>query len=693
MILWFFVLSSLYNFSQKYSLWQCPRRALIKNKKSGNKMKLPAGNPSIFLQILVIIIGSCLLLSCSPAGPENAVESPNGAISVEFSLTEDGEPEYSITYNGTPVLLRSRLGIVMEDEDFSGGLELQQVSRRRTVTDTYEMINSKRSSISYRAKERTFTLKNGNGRRMDVIFRVSDDGVAFRYFFPGQSDDIKQIVDEVTTFVFPEDARAWIQPMAPARTGWNRTNPSYEEFYEKDVPVGTAVSMGAGWVYPALFRSNDVWMLVSETGIDRNYCGTRLRTIPGTSAYKVGFPQEEEVFPGGVLNPHSTLPWATPWRIIAMGSLADIVENTLGTDLAYPEIPMDESFIKPGRSSWSWVLLKEEYTIYEVQKEFIDYAAEMGWEYTLVDAHWDEQIGYDRIRELAEYAATKGVELHLWYNSAGDWNDTPLTPKDRMLTREDRHEEFAILQDMGIRGIKVDFFPGDAQSAMEYYQDIFEDAAEYGLLINCHGSTIPRGWHRTYPNLMTMESVRGYEFITFDQDNADRAANHATMQPFTRNVFDPMDYTPVAFSEIPDIERRTTNGFEIATAVLFWSGIQHYAEIPEGMAAQPDFVRAFMSAVPAVWDDIRFIDGYPGEYVIVARRSGGDWFISGINGEDTERTVSVDLSFAGNFNSGVLITDGADDRTLIKTDLDGGQTTLDLTLRRNGGFAVRVGGD
>ncbi len=640
---------------------------------------------SIFTSVIAIVI-----LSCTPAEPEHEVASPDGAITVTLTLNEEGQPLYTITNNDIPVINPSRLGIVMNDADFSAGLELIHVSRSKIVRDAYGMRNGKRSTFSYSAKERIFQLANSSDQRMDVIFRVSDDGVAFRYFFPGESGEKKRIVEESTTFNFPGDARAWLQAMAPAQTGWSNVNPSYEEYYVQDVPVGEPVSMGAGWVYPALFRSNDVWILITEAGIDRNYCGTRLRSVHGSSVFTIGFPQDPEVFPGGVLNPHSLLPWNTPWRIIAIGSLGSILESTLGTDLAQPAIEIDESFIRPGRSSWSWALLKDESVVYDVQKEFIDYAAEMGWEYTLVDVDWDQNIGYERIAELADYAAVKNVGLFLWYNSSGPWNETVYTPKSKLLTREGRRSEFSRLRDMGIRGIKVDFFAGDGQSMTEYYQDIFEDAAEFDLLVNCHGSTIPRGWHRTYPNLMTMESVRGFEFITFDQNNADAAANHATMLPFTRNVFDPMDYTPVSFSEIPGIERRTTNGFEIATSVLFWSGVQHFAETPVGMAAVPDYVREFMSGVPAVWDDIKFIDGYPGKYVVLARRSGTAWYIAGINGEETERTVKIDLSFLGDYRTGMVITDGDENRSFVSRELSPGQAVVDLSMKPRGGFVMRI---
>src|SRR6185295_18295492 len=227
---------------------------------------------------------------------------------------------------------------------------------------------------------------------------------------------------------------------------------------------------------------------------------------------------------------------------------------------------------------------------------------------------------------------------------AGDWNTAPQTPRDRMLTHESRVSEFERLKAMGVAGLKIDFFGGDGQSVIGYYHDILEDAAPYGFLMNFHGATLPRGWQRTYPHLMTMEAIKGLEFCTFEQKNADEEPAHAAMLPFTRNVFDPMDFTPVVLDRIPRIERRTTSGFELALSVVFTSGITHYAEIPEGMAKAPDYVREFLRGIPSVWDDVKFLDGYPGKFVVIARKGDGHWYVSGINGEATERKLTLGLS-------------------------------------------------
>jgi hypothetical protein len=316
----------------------------------------------------------------------------------------------------------------------------------------------------------------------------------------------------------------------------------------------------------------------------------------------------------------------------------------------------------------------------------------MGWRYCLVDAAWDKQIGEEKLKELVDYARGKNVRILVWYNSAGDWNTTPYTPRDKMLTHGSRVAEFEKLKALGVAGLKVDFFGGDGQSTIAYYHDILTDAAPYGFMMNFHGATLPRGWHRTHPHLMTMESIRGLEFVTFEQRNADEEPAHATMLPFTRNVFDPMDFTPVVLDRIPNIERRTTSAFELALSVLFTSGIQHSAEIPEGMAKATDYVREFMKGVPSVWDDVQFIDGYPGKFVVLARRSGDKWYVAGINGAGEPRDLNLDLSGLKCGGGGTLITDGDGGNLSFRTEkvelaADG---KFAITLAPRGGFVLTL---
>ncbi|MES2880938.1 MAG: glycoside hydrolase family 97 catalytic domain-containing protein, partial [Bacteroidota bacterium] len=488
-------------------------------------------------------------------------------------------------------------------------------------------------------------------------------------------------------FHFDTAAKAFLQPMQVSKSGWEKTNPAYEEHYKQNISVTDTAPTKAGWVYPALFQTRTAWVLITEAAIDKNYCATRLQSASPGGEYRIGFPDGKEIKTGGGILPKFTTPYSSPWRILTIGSLKTIIESTLGTDVAAPAKNFDKTFIRPGKASWSWIMSKDDSIVYSEQKRYIDFAAEMDWQYCLIDADWDRKIGYEKIQELSSYAATKNVGLLLWYNSAGDWNTVKYTPKNKLLSHTNRVAEFGRIEAMGIKGVKIDFFGGDGQSVMQYYIDILEDAAMVGLMINFHGATLPRGWHRTYPNLLTTEAVRGFEMITFNQADADLAATHCAMLPFTRNAFDPMDFTPMnLYKIVTKVKRKTTSAFELATSVLFYSGIQHFAESAYGMSQVPDYVRQFLKALPIQWDDVKFIDGYPGKYIVLARRAGNKWYVAGINATEKEKTILLDFK---NFQKsmGMLITDGENSLSfsnkMVQTN-----NKVAVTVKPSGGFVL-----
>ncbi len=653
--------------------------------KTNNKIK------SLKLKIIkLIVVTPFIFLMTNLYAGNYTIKSPDGKLAVNVWLNEKGKVFYSIMHLQDTVLKESRLGLSCSIGDFTRNLKWDSVSEQVEVNDKYTMLHGKRRNCEYTANKRVFYFKNADSKRLTVIFQVSNDGVAFRYYFPGKSDKKVTIYKEITSFHFDSLTRGFLQPCPDARTGWCFTQPSYEEYYQLEVPVGTPSPFQAGWVMPALFNFGSYWVSITETAVDTNYCGSRLSQFAPDGEYSIQFPQPQECRGNEPYLPESVLPWYTPWRIIAISdNLGGLVESTLATDLANPAQYDVSGWLEPGIASWSWVILKDNATVYEVQKQYIDFASEMKWKYCLIDALWDTQIGYDKIKELAEYAKTKNVKILLWYNSAGDWNTTTITPRDRLLTSESRNAEFSRLKEMGIAGIKVDFFGGDGQSMMKYYIDILKDAAKYNLAVNFHGATYPRGWHRTYPNLVTMEGIRGEEYVTFSQYFADNQPWHCAVIPFTRNLFDPMDFTPVNFSGIPNIVRRTTGGFEIALSVLFTSGIQHIAETPEGMARQVDFVKEYMSSLPVNWDDIKFIEGYPGKYVVLARKKGNTWYIAGINGEKTERIIEINPPFLNKKVRGMMITDAEDGKSFTKENINFGKP-LKIKMLPYGGFVIRT---
>ncbi|AQT62151.1 glycoside hydrolase family 97 protein [Cellvibrio sp. PSBB023] len=641
---------------------------------------------SILLVIGIGVLGS----GCSKKVPD-VITSPDTNISVSIFVTEQNTLAYSVTRAAQPVILQSDLGLQLTSADFTQGVTIESRSRVIPVSDDYTLRVGKKSHITYHANEQTFSILNAQQQKLILTFRVSDDGVAFRYAVKDSLIANKTFVNETTSFQFAENTRAWLQPMSVAQTGWSNTNPSYEEHYQMDIAVGTPSTLGAGWAFPALFKTGDNWVLVSEAGINRDWHASRLHHESPNGEYRVAPPQSPEIFIApngekGALLANSSGDLISPWRILAMGDLPRIMESTLGTDLAEPAISVPDEAIKPGHASWSWAILKDDFTTFDVQKTFIDYAAEMHWDYTLIDADWDKKIGYEKLQELVDYAAQKKIGILVWYNSSGDWNKTPYSPKSELLSHEQRKAVFARLKKIGVKGLKIDFFAGDGQSMIAYYTDIMIDAAAEGLLLNFHGATLPRGWQRTYPHLMTVEAIKGFEFTTFSQADQDSVAAHVAMSLFARNVFDPMDFTPMAFGDIPNIKRVTENSFELAESVLMISGIQHFAEIPEGMATAPEYVKQFLQDLPREWDEVKFIDGYPGKYAAIARRAGDVWYIAGINAEQDNKTLNLDLGFAAHKNA-VLITSGDTERSFSQQDI-GAATTLTITLRPSAGFVM-----
>jgi len=647
------------------------------------------------------IIGLCIvLLSCfiqPKAQPKETIYSPDRKLKVSVFLNAKGELFYNVYHKDSLVIKDSRLGIDRTDADFTTGLKLISVSPVTTVTETYTLQHGKKKQVNYRAQQRKFSYSTVLAQSMEVVFRVSNDGLAFRYVFDAKKDRDKQyrITKELTAFHFKQHAIAFLQPNMNSKSGWNKTQPSYEEQYQQRIPVGTTAPEKAGWVLPALFKSGPYWISITEAAVDTNYCGSRLDQYSPDGNYTIAFPQETEGIGSEAVYPQSVLPWYTPWRVITLSDeLSVLAESTLGTDLAIPAKYDVSAWLKPGKASWSWIMYKDGSINYQVQKRYIDFAASMQWQYCLIDVNWDRRIGYDRMDTLAKYAATKNVKLILWYNSAGDWNTVNFyTPRNKLLTHASRTEEFARLKKMGIAGIKVDFFPGDGQSSMKYYIDILKDAAVYGIAVNFHGSTYPRGWSRTYPNLVSMEAIKGQEFVTFNQQDANLQPIHCTTMPFTRNLFDPMDYTPVNLSGIPGIRRRTTKGFELALSVVLLSGIQHFADSDSGLMKQQDFVQDYMRNIPDSWDDMKFIEGYPGKYVILARRVGKQWYIAGINGENKENSFQLDLSFLGKkYTNGTVISDDPEKKDLFKQQI-AITNGYKMLMQPYGGFIIQTTAD
>ena len=636
-----------------------------------------------------------MLLGSSVASAENKqITSPDGKLVVTVA-DMDGRPSYSVSYDNVLFLKPSPLGMIANIGDFSSGMSLEKNVSTNKIDETYELASIKKSKVHYVANEAVFSFTQQGKTIYDVIFRISNNDVAFKYKMYPQGETLSCVVkQEVTGFVFPDGTTTFLCPQSKPMGGFARTSPSYETSYTADDVAGKN-GWGEGYTFPCLFRNGDNgWVLVSETGVNGGYCASRLLGHKG-GVYTIGFPQEGEANGNGTVSPGIALPGETPWRTITVGkTLAPIVETTVPFDVVKPLYSAKGEYTY-GRGSWSWIIGMDGSTNYKEQLRYIDFSAAMGYQSVLVDALWDKQIGRDKIEELAKYGKNKGVALYLWYNSNGYWNDAPQTPRGIMDNAIARRKEMKWMQSIGIRGIKVDFFGGDKQMTMQLYEDILSDANEYGLLVIFHGCTLPRGWERMYPNFASSEAVLASENLHFSQGSCDNEAFNATLHPFIRNTVGSMDFGGSALNKYynadnaPRGSRRVTSDvYALATAVLFQSPVQHFALAPNNLTDSPSWAIDFMKEVPTTWDEVRFIDGYPGKYVILARRHGDKWYIAGVNAQKETLKLKVNLPM---FSNGEKVRLFSDDKALqggVKQIEIGKKQELQLAIPCNGGVLI-----
>ena len=629
------------------------------------------------------------------AGDVN-IFSPDGKVEVKVS-DAGGRMYYSVALDGQEMLQPSALGLKTSIGDFTRNLSIFN-SSQSSVTSSYQMRGTKAASADYSANRLSIDVKNKDGQKMSIVFQVSNNDVAFRYEMPRQKwqkKDMKRvrIMSEASSFNLPAGTTTFISPQIGPERGWEQTKPSYEEVYCADGAMDTPSKYNHGYIFPALFHLPKGWILISETGVSSAYCGSHLSDWQAGIGYTVAYPDNGENNGYGTDFAAIPLPGKTPWRTITLGtSLKPIVETTISYDLVEPLYEPSTDYM-PGRYTWSWLIWQDNSINYEDQVKFIDLASAMGFEYCLVDNWWDTQIGRDRIAELSKYAQSKGVHLMLWYNSNGYWNDAPQGPRDCMNTSIAREREMKWMQSIGIKGIKVDFFGGDKQQTMQLYEDILSDANRYGLQVIFHGCTMPRGWEKMYPNYVASEAVLASENVFFDEGAAIREPFDLTLHPFCRNATGAMDWGGVIMNKYLSKDnksrhsRKTTDIFEMASGIVMQTSVQCVAMQPNNLSELPQFESDFLRGLPTTWQETRFIEGYPGKYVVLARKStDGKWYIAGLNAQKEPVTLTLDLS---QYSLTDLYIDNKKQEpmlTKLKTDKKG---KARITIQPNGGMIIK----
>jgi alpha-glucosidase len=592
------------------------------------------------------------------------LSSPDGRLQVNVMLDDQESLFYYVEKNGAELVAVSPLGIGTDRMAFTEGLQFVSIATTE-INESYTMPHGKMKHCINQANELTLHFSK-NAHTLQVFFRAYDDAIAFRYQMP--EEGFIQILSEPTGFALPQDRliNVWAQKFMEC---YERTyDHSMLELMEED-----------GYAMPMLFQiGNDGWMLLSEAGVYGSYCASHVKVSKKQPRMlELAFAPDQE-------GPNVTEgSFATPWRVAIIGDeLSTIVESMAIFHLNPPSVIEDMSWIRPGRSAWSWYSDSASCRDQEKQFRFIDFAADMGWEYSLVDGGWDREDSTVNVPELIQYAETKGVGIWLWSHFKG------------LKEEANCRSKMALWSGWGVKGVKVDFFDSDSQERIQVYDMIAEVALEHKLMINYHGATKPSGEQRRWPHVMTREGIFGAEYWKNPLNEGPNAVHNCTV-PFTRNVVGSMDYTPVTFTNLT----RTGHCHQLALAVLFESAVQNFADSIE--AYEDSAGKPFLQQVPATWDQTWLLEGFPGRYVTMARRSGSDWFVGAICAA-SGRSARVNLEF---LEEGVSYTAEIYEEVFDKLDhyrfkhsteisvrheTVTKKDSLLLKLRVNGGSVIRI---
>jgi hypothetical protein len=633
---------------------------------------------------------SVLLAQAQPV----SVTGPDGLLRVTTD-TRDGRPVYSVTYRDKTILEDSPLGFVANVGDFTRDMTLRAHTEGE-ISDTYTLDRSKTARVDYHARTLSCTFATADGREMTVAFRVSNNDVAFRYELPKYGDTGSIVIQrEATGFDFPDFTTTFLCPQSDAMIGWKRTKPSYEEEYKADAPLTEPSQYGHGFTFPCLFHVGDNgWALVSETDVDSRYCASHLSDATPEGLFTIAFPMPEENNGNGTATAAFALPGHTPWRTLTVGDdLRPIVETTVPWDVVTPRYTTEHRY-QYGRGTWSWILWQDNSINMDDQKKFVDLAAAMHDEYVLVDNWWDNNIGRERMPELIDYAHSKGVDVFLWYSSSGYWNDIVQGPVNYMDNSIIRKREMKWLQSIGVKGIKVDFFGGDKQETMRLYEEILSDADDHGLMVIFHGCTLPRGWERMYPNYVGSEAVLASENLIFDQHFCDEESFNACLHPFIRNTVGCMEWGGCFMNHRMNKgnnggnTRRTTDVFELATTVLYQNPIQNFALAPNNLEDAPALCMDYLREVPTTWDETRFLAGYPGKYIVLARRHGDRWYIAGVQSGNEPMKLKLNAPMLTKGTTAQLYADDKQGNPTLTSTTVKKAGVLEVTLQAEGGFVL-----
>lgn len=629
---------------------------------------------------LLLLAVFFVLTSCVAQNEELSLKSKDNLNKISLSLTKDGKLSYKVSRKDKTIIEDSPLGLVFENQDFSSGLAVEKVSAIEEKREKYELKVANNKVADHVFKSKSIAFKNKQGAVMTIDLIAGEQGVAFRYRFADKENEIRILKNELTGFHIDQKAKGWLQPYNKA----GDYTPGYEDFYinvKPGDPINGARGESVGWCMPALFNVNNTqnWVLIAESGTDGSFPGCHLAPDSKDGIYSIAFAKNDEKFTlplpdKGVAYPQSNLPWTMPWRVIMIGDKAgDILLSTMITDLAPASKITDTSWIETGKAAWSWWSHPEDFTP-EMYKKFTDVSASFGFKYTLFDAGWEKA---NKEGKIIDHAISKGVKPLVWGYSSEYFDP------------EKRKKRFKELADMGVKGVKIDFWCSDRQEVMATLQSVFEDAAKEHLLVNLHGTTMPRGWHRTWPNFVTAEAILGTESYFYEPRFPEKAAEQNTVLPFTRNVAGPADYTPFALT-FRKYTRLNTAAHELAMTMIYTSGIIHFADSEEVFASLSDDLKTLFKEMPATWDKTECIIGEPGKAIVLSRQKDNLNYIVGINGTNVSQPISIDLKkYAKGFSKFKIISEGKDPLMEFKVESFPVTSKWQYNLVPKGGFIIQ----
>jgi alpha-glucosidase len=644
----------------------------------------------LFLVRLVFLLIACTSASLAQSSTDWVLQSPNGLIVIRISLHD--RLTYAVSFQGRPVVIDSALSLEFKNEPPLEGKNLQFVrATQRDADTTWKPILSKNNPVRdhYRELQLEFTSPNKTTPKLSLIFRAYNDGAAFRYCLPEPvtSADLT-LTREGTEFHFAVDPTLWAA--------------TYEKFshpYEHEYPRTKLTSLYSSQLIglPLLVQTDpNNWFAIAEADLT-DWAGLYLKTGHASSGTLLTAQLSPRLDGNGLVKIHT--PHVSPWRVLIIGAKpGDLIESDIITNLNPPSAIADTSWIHPGKMAWDHWWSGDVKMDNETEKRFIQFASDMGFPYQLVDWQWYGPFNKPEANitqpapqlnfpELLQFAKSRSVRLWLWLHS-GDVN--------RALQVGTLDEAFTVYEHWGIAGVKIDFMDRDDQDMVNWYETVIKLAAKHHLMVDYHGAYKPTGLRRTWPNLLTREGVLGNEYNKF---SGRVTPEHKLTLPFTRMLVGPMDYTPGGFLNRSPAEWKQTTPTEVmgsraqelALLVVYESPLLCVADDPDHYRNQPGL--DFLRVVPTVWDETKVLDGAVGKHIVVARRSGQDWYIGGLTGDDAYR-LPLSLKFLGQGTyTARIFADPTDSQASYEQLRDTQQTvtagdTLTLTMRPAGGVAI-----